>query len=69
MTEKKQEMTNIYCLGGTELASGEKLKSCEIILKGVFLAECVKCSINAWIISNYSLRGVNNCFSISHKLN
>ena len=54
LTHKKIEKNN--CLGDTELASGKTLKSCEIILKGVFLAECVKCSIDVWIINNYSLR-------------
>ena len=38
------------CPGETELASGEALKSCEIILKAVFLAEWVECTINVWII-------------------
>ena len=51
--KKKQEKINILsyhphqseknnCLGRTELARGKTLKSCEIFLKAVFLAECVE---------------------------
>ena len=47
----KQEKINILsyqplqieknnCLGRTELARGKTLKSCEIFLKAIFLAEC-----------------------------
>ena len=48
------QIEKINCLGETELASGKTLKS----LKVVFLAECVECSVNVWIIDH-------NCF---HKL-
>ena len=51
-----QKIEKNSCLGDTELASGKTLKSCEIILKGVFLAECVKCSIEVWIMKSYSQR-------------
>ena len=54
--KKRQEKTNILsyypdqieknnCPGETELASGKALKSCEVIFKAVFLAECVECTI------------------------
>ena len=57
---KKQENTNILiyyphqieknnCLDKTELALGKTLRSCEIFLKGVFLAECVGCTNDVWI--------------------
>ena len=40
------------CLGETQLASGKALKSREILLKAVFLAEWVECTINVWIIDH-----------------
>ena len=52
------QIEKINCLGENELASGKTLKSREIFGKAVFLAECVECSINVWIIDH-------NCF---HKL-
>ena len=44
------------CPGAKELASRERLKSCEIILKAAFLAdhEGVECTIDVWVIDqNY----------------
>ena len=57
------------CLGETELASGKTLKSCEIILKAIFLAECVECTINVWIIDhNYGTStnwGMHSCVRVA----
>ena len=35
-----------------ELASRKTLKSCEIFLKAIFLAECVDDTINVWTIDD-----------------
>ena len=48
------------CLGETELASGKTLKSREIIHKAVFLAECVECAINVWIVDHCSSHKLAN---------
>ena len=56
------EIEKNNCLGATELASGKTLKSCEINLKAVFLAECLECAINVWIKEISFLR---NCGAAS----
>ena len=69
----KQEKINILsyqpleieknnCLGRTELARGKTLKSCEIFLKAIFLAEWVECAINVWIVDHGYFQKLANAF-------
>ena len=53
------------CLGRTQLASGKTLKSREILFKVVFLAECVECAINVWIIDHKYFHKLANA-SLTH---
>ena len=49
-------------LSETELASGKRLESCEIILKAVFFADhqCVECTIHGWIIDHNYFHKLTN---------
>ena len=71
--KEKQEKINILsyqpllieknnCLGRTELARGKTLKSCEIFLKAIFLAEWVECAINVWIVDHSYFQKLANAF-------
>ena len=50
--KKTGKREHFELLSKKELASRKTLKSCEIFLKAIFLAECVDGTINVWIIDD-----------------